>query len=153
MHTLDPTQIDELEPPPCLFPDVPIGKKKRFFPTDSMDSTNVSFKDQQIELQKSLNDPDTFEPNLISPALSDQMFPTEQPPVTPRPQRSAKTAANTGILLSVRPKRKSRKCSSPRDNNQRQLDCDLNISNTGPTLVNVSDNECEAIIDINDMGN
>ena len=132
---------------------MPINKKQRFFPTVSLDSLDVSFNNQPSELHKSLNNPDTYEPHLLSPALSDQIFPTEQSPVTPRPQRSAKTAANASILLSVRPKRKSRKCSSPRDNNQRQLDCDLNISNTGPTLVNVSDNECEAIIDINDMGN
>ena len=120
MHTLDSTQIDELEPPPCLFPDVPIGKKKRFFPTDSLDSTNVSFQDQRSELQISLNDPNTFEPDLISPALSDRVLPAEQLPVTPRPQRAAKTAANAGILLSVRPKRKSRRCSSPRENNTKQ---------------------------------
>ena len=84
--------------------------------------------------------------------MSDQIFPTHQPPVTPRPQRSAKTAANSDISLSVRPQRKSRKCFSPSDNNQRQLDLDLDIPDTGPTIVTVPNNECEAIIDINDIG-
>ena len=38
LKTLDPTQFDEFEPPPCLFPEVPINKKQRFFPTVSLNS-------------------------------------------------------------------------------------------------------------------
>ena len=38
LKTLDATQFDEFEPPPCLFPDVTIDKKQRSFPTVSLDS-------------------------------------------------------------------------------------------------------------------
>ena len=143
---MGPTQFDEFEPPPCLFPNVPLNKKQRFFPTVSLDLSNFSFNTQPSELHKSLTHPDNSQPHLLPPVLSDQTFATHQPPATPRPQRSAKTAANSDILLSVRPQRKSRKCSS---NNQNQLDLDLDLSDTGPTIVTVS-NDCDAIIDINE---